>query len=221
MSGERTTDGAPESEARVARVVRETRETRVVLRLELDPSDPADPEGGGISIESGIGFLDHMLTALAFHAGWNLSVSCAGDLEVDDHHTAEDIALCLGQALRAALGERPGITRYGYAYAPLDEALARAVIDLSGRPFAAVGLALKREQLGTLATENVPHFFRSFATAAGLTLHLELMRGENDHHRCEAAFKACALALRAALARSTSTSAGTSAGVPSTKGVLA
>ena len=193
---------------RTATVSRRTRETAITLTLALDGS-------GATEIATGIGFLDHLLTALAFHARWDLTLQVTGDLEVDDHHTAEDSALALGTALRDALGDRAGVTRFGAMYAPLDEALARAVVDLSGRPFARVALGLTRERLGALACENISHWLRSFATAAGITLHVDLLEGENDHHRAEAAFKAVALALRQAVARDASRT------VPSTKGTLA
>jgi imidazoleglycerol-phosphate dehydratase len=137
-----------------------------------------------------------------------------GDLHVDDHHTVEDTALCLGRALDEALGERRGIRRFGDAHAPLDEALARAVVDLSGRPFAAVDLKLRRERLGDVACENLDHLFRSLAMAARATLHVDVLRGENDHHRVESAVKALALALRDALRVEGE------ARVPSTKGAL-
>ena len=178
-----------------------------MLELCLDGSGTAD-------ISTGIGFLDHLLTALTRHARFDLRLRCAGDLHVDDHHTAEDCALALGAALDRALGERRGIARFGSAYAPLDEALARAVVDLSGRPFARVELGLTRDRLGTLACENVAHVLQSLAVAGRLTLHLEVLAGANDHHRAEAAFKAVALALRAAAARDGGDE------VPSTKGVL-
>ena len=194
---------------RVARVRRETGETRIDVRLTLDGT-------GSVEVSTGIGFFDHMLHALAFHAGWSLKLQCAGDLEVDDHHTVEDTGLALGQAVAGALGERrTGIVRFGHAYAPLDEALARAVVDVSGRPFFAGELGLRRERVGALSCEMVPHFFHSFAQTAGLTLHVDVIRGANDHHRIEACFKALALALRVALAP-----AGDGDGVPSTKGVL-
>ena len=193
---------------RTASVSRRTKETEITLTLSLDGA-------GATAIDTGIGFLDHLLTALAFHARFDLDLRCRGDLEVDDHHTAEDTALALGQALRDALGDRAGVARYGAMYAPLDEALARAVVDLSGRPFARTALGLTRERLGTLACENIPHWLRSFAVAAGLTLHVDVLEGENDHHRAEAAFKATALALREAVARD-----GREV-VPSTKGTLA
>jgi imidazoleglycerol phosphate dehydratase HisB len=194
--------------ARTARLTRATKETEVTVALDLDGT-------GKTSVNTGIGFLDHMVTALAFHARVDLELNCRGDLQVDDHHTAEDCALAVGDCMRQALGDRAGIARFGYAYAPLDEALARAVVDISGRPFARVALGMRREKLGELACENVAHFFSSFAMAAKLTLHVDVIDGENDHHRAEAAFKALALALRQAIA------VGESAEVPSTKGSLA
>lgn len=193
--------------ARRAEVSRRTCETAVTVALDLDGEGRAE-------IESGIGFLDHMLTSLARHARFDLRLACQGDLEIDDHHTVEDCALALGQALDRTLGERRGIARFGSAYAPLDEALARAVVDLSGRPCAVIELGLVREMLGELACENVAHFFASLATAGRLALHLDVLRGANDHHRAEAAFKATALALRQAVRADGSDQ------VPSTKGVL-
>src|SRR5207253_4234751 len=169
---------------------------------------------GQTQIASCIGFLDHLLTALAFHSGFDLDLQCDGDLQVDDHHTAEDCALALGAAIDKALADRAGIARFGSAYAPLDEALARAVVDLSGRPFAVVNLDLKRERLGDLSCENVPHVIASLATTMRAAVHVDVLRGANDHHRAEAAFKALALALRQAVARTGA------AGVPSTKGTL-
>ncbi len=193
---------------RTARVERTTRETRITLALNIDGS-------GRSSVKTGLGFLDHMLTALARHARFDLDLECAGDLEVDDHHTAEDSALALGKALAEAVGDKRGIARFGHAYAPLDEALARTVVDLSGRPHAEVDLALVRHQIGDVASENLDHFFRSLAAAGNLTLHVDVLRGRNDHHKAEAAFKALALALRAAVSRE-----GDASAVPSTKGVL-
>ncbi len=155
-----------------------------------------------------------MLDALVRHARLDLALRCQGDLDIDDHHSAEDCALALGQAIDQALGERRGIRRFGHAYAPLDEALARVVVDLSGRPFAHVDLGLRRERIGEIASENLAHVFHSLAVAARMTLHVDVLSGDNDHHRAEAAFKALALALRDAVART-----GTDE-VPSTKGVL-
>lgn len=192
---------------RRAEVSRKTSETAITLALTLDGEGRAE-------IATGVGFLDHMLTSLTKHARFDLTLKCEGDLEIDDHHTVEDCALALGQALDRALGERRGIARFGWAYAPLDEALARAVIDLSGRPCAVVELGLVREMLGDVACENLAHFLASFATTGRMALHVDVLRGANDHHRAEAAFKALALALRQAVAAD-----GTDR-VPSTKGVL-
>lgn len=194
---------------RTATASRETTETRVDVRINLDGP-------GEVRVASGLGFLDHMLTALAFHSGIALDLQCEGDLHVDDHHTAEDCALALGSALDQALGDRSGIRRFGSAYAPLDEALARAVVDFSGRPFARVDLGLTRERLGDVACENLGHVLSSLATAARMTLHVDVLTGENDHHIVEAAFKAVALALREAVQVRTESGAG----VPSTKGSL-
>src|SRR5437867_5363904 len=171
--------------ARTATVTRTTRETSIRLTLDLDGT-------GKATIKTGIGFLDHLLDAFGRHARFDLKLTCEGDLQVDDHHTAEDCALVLGEALDRALGERRGVNRFGWALAPLDEALARAVVDLSGRSFADVSLGLKREAIGNIACENIPHVLRSLASAGRLTLHVDVLKGENDHHRAEAAFKATA-----------------------------
>lgn len=192
---------------RTAIIERETTETRIELALALDGTGRAD-------VDTGLGFLDHMLTALARHARFDLELRCEGDLGVDDHHTCEDVALALGRALADALGERRGIRRFGYAYAPLDEALARAVVDLSGRPAPVIDLGFRREAIGPVATENLTHVFQSLATTARMALHLDVLRGDNDHHRAEAAFKALALALRQA------TALDDHGEVPSTKGSL-
>lgn len=192
---------------RTSAVMRATGETSVRVTLALEGTGAAD-------VKTGVGFLDHLLETLARHAHFDLSLACQGDLVVDDHHTAEDCALALGTALDRALGERRGVNRFGWAYAPLDEALARAVVDLSARPYADIALGLRREAIGGLACENVPHVLRSLATAARLTLHVEVLKGQNDHHRAEAAFKAVALALQQAVACSGFDD------VPSTKGTL-
>jgi imidazoleglycerol-phosphate dehydratase len=192
---------------RQAEFERSTAETHVEVRVDLDGR-------GESSVATGIGFLDHLFATLARHARFDLSLACRGDLHVDDHHTAEDCALALGAALDRAVGEKRGVRRFGSALAPLDEALARAVVDLSGRPVAVVDLGLKREALGGIACENVEHVLRSLATAANITLHVDVLRGANDHHRAEAAFKALALALRDAVAHD-----GTD-DIPSTKGTL-
>lgn len=195
------------SEARRAAVTRTTRETKIALTLTIDGRGEAE-------VRTGIGFLDHMLATLAKHARFDLDLRCEGDLHVDDHHTAEDCALAIGQALDQALGDRRGVARFGSAHAPLDEALARAVIDLSGRPFAAIDLGLRREKIGELSCEMIPHVFHSLAMTARATVHVDVLKGENDHHRAEAAFKALALALRQAVARDGSDV------IASTKGVL-
>jgi imidazoleglycerol phosphate dehydratase HisB len=183
------------------------RETEIHVELDIDG-------GGRATVETGIGFLDHMLSSLARHAHFDLTLRCQGDLHIDDHHTAEDCALALGAALDQALGERRGIRRFGSAHAPLDEALARAVVDLSGRPFADVHLHLEREALGGVACENLVHVMSSLAMASRSCFHVDVLKGTNDHHRAEAGFKALALALRQAVERDGSDE------VPSTKGVL-
>ncbi len=188
-------------------LTRETAETRLELVLVLDGS-------GQARVKTGLGFLDHMLSSLCRHARLDLALTCVGDLVVDDHHTAEDCGLALGQAIDEALGERRDFGRFGWAYAPLDEALARAVVDLSGRPSPNISLGLTRERLGDIACENLGHFLQSLAIAARCALHIDVLKGDNDHHRAEAAFKACALALRQAITLDPS------AGVPSTKEVL-
>jgi len=193
---------------RTAQIERRTGETTISGRINLDGTGAAD-------ITTGLGFLDHMLTAFALHSRIDLDLRCAGDLDVDDHHTVEDCALAIGAAIDEALGDGRGIGRFGSAYAPLDESLARVVIDLSGRPCAVVHLDLRRSSIGSVACENLEHFFRSLAMSMRAALHVDVLRGENDHHKAEAAFKACALALRAAVARATAGDA-----VISTKGAL-
>ena len=193
--------------SRKATHARRTKETSIALSLDLDGTGKCD-------VSTGLGFLDHMIDALARHARLDLEMTCEGDLHVDDHHTVEDCGLALGRALDEALGERRGITRFGHAYAPLDEALARAVVDLSGRPWPSVDLGLTREKLGEVSCENLGHFIESFAITARASIHVDVLKGTNDHHRAEAAFKALALALRQAITRD-----GTD-DVPSTKGVL-
>jgi histidinol-phosphate aminotransferase len=195
-----------QSDDRIAATHRQTKETKIDIELNLDGT-------GQVEISTGIGFMDHMLTALAFHSKIDLKLVCDGDLHIDDHHTAEDCALALGTAIDDALGPRRGIERFGSAYAPLDEALARTVIDLSGRPWPEIHLGLQREMVGTWACENITHFFQSLAMTLKCSLHVDVIRGTNDHHRAEAAFKSCAKALRQALTR-------TEGDVPSTKGVL-
>lgn len=195
-------------EQRIAQFTRKTEETDIACRLNLD--------GTGIAqVETGIAFFDHMLNAFAKHARFDLELSCEGDLGVDDHHSVEDCALVMGRCFDEALAKREGITRFGSAHVPLDEALCRAAVDLSGRPYPAIDLGLERERLGALSCENIAHFFESFAVTARVALHVDMLKGRNDHHRSEAAFKAVAAALRQAVAR------GDTDSVPSTKGVLA
>ena len=191
---------------RTATVTRRTSEVDVTVRLDLDGE-------GRARVATGLGFLDHMLGAFARHGRFDLEVDAAGDLAVDDHHTVEDCAIALGRAIHQALGDRSGIARFGHAYAPLDESLARAVVDLSGRPWPEIDIPFAREMIGQVATENLVHFLRSFAMEGRMALHVDLIRGDNDHHRAEASFKAVAMALRAAVA-------GAGSGVPSTKGTL-
>lgn len=197
------------SEVRRAEVERRTRETQIRVALALPGDAPAPTK-----IDTPVPFLSHMLDALGRHGAMALEVEARGDVEIDDHHTVEDVALAIGRTLDEALGDRSGIVRFADAHAPLDEALARAVVDCSGRPYARIALDLRREQIGTMATENITHALQSLATTARLTLHVDVLVGENDHHRAEAAFKATALALRSAVRIADGD------GVPSTKGVL-
>ena len=185
-------------------------ETRVEIELRLSP--------GEVNLNSGLGFLDHLLSSLAHHAGWSITLTCEGDLAVDDHHSTEDIAITLGAALKAAAAEQSPITRFGSAFAPLDEALARAVVDFSGRPWAEIDMGFERERLGDLATENIGHFIESLATNSGICIHVDVLKGKNDHHRAEAAFKAMALAFKQALAPLPKPEAGRTGSVNSTKG---
>ncbi len=198
------TEDTPKS--RTSDLNRKTKETEISIQLNLDGV-------GTVKISTGIGFLDHMLTAFAFHSRIDLDLKCVGDLHIDDHHTAEDCALALGTAIDLALGPRKAIKRFGYAYAPLDEALARTVLDLSGRPWPEVHLDLKRENIGTIASENLIHFFQSLAMTLKCSLHVDVLRGTNDHHKAEAAFKSLALAFKSAISPSGND-------VPSTKGVI-
>jgi imidazoleglycerol-phosphate dehydratase len=196
------------SPPRRAERTRETRETRIRVQLDLDGFGSAD-------VHTGVGFFDHLLSSLAHHALFDLTVEASGDLDVDEHHTVEDVSLVLGEALSTALGDRARIVRFGDASVPMDEALATAVVDVSGRPYAVIDIPFRSERVGTLPTQLVEHALESFARTAGLTLHLTA-RGRNDHHVAEAAFKALARALRAAV-----TIDERRVGVPSTKGSLA
>jgi imidazoleglycerol-phosphate dehydratase len=194
---------------RTATVKRSTNETTISVKVTLDGRGNSD-------ISTGLGFLDHMFTALSKHSMIDISLQCKGDLEVDDHHTAEDCALALGQAIDEALGSKAGIQRYGFAFAPLDEALSRAVVDISGRPSAHVDLKFVREMVGSISTEMLTHVFESFAIAAKMTLHVSVIEGSNDHHKSESSFKALALALRQAI----TIDPRRSNDIPSTKGSL-
>lgn len=189
---------------RTARIQRNTRETRIEVGVDLDRE--AEPR-----VSTGLGFFDHMLEQLGKHGGFALELECKGDLHIDEHHTIEDSALALGQALRAALGDKRGIGRYGFVL-PMDESLATAALDFSGRPYFVFGGGFARERVGDVPTELVPHFFRSLCESAGLNLNLNVS-GDNDHHKVEACFKAVARALRQAIRRE-------GHGLPSTKGSL-
>ena len=194
---------------RRAEVARETAETAIRAALDLDGAGTAD-------VATGIGFLDHMLTALARHALFDLTLAAKGDLHIDFHHTTEDTGIVLGQALRQALGDKRGIRRYGHALLPMDEALAEAAVDISGRPFLAWSVPFGPPKIGEMDTELFEEFFRAFAFNAGITLHVALKAGTNAHHVAEACFKAVARALRAA----TEPDPRAPNAVPSTKGML-
>lgn len=191
---------------RKAQIARKTKETDITALLLLD--------GGEVAINSGIGFLDHMLNALAVHGGFGLRLDCEGDLNVDGHHTAEDIGIVLGKAFCEALGDKSGIMRYGSAFIPMDESLGFCSVDISGRPFLVFNAEFKNEKVGELDTCLVEEFMRAFAFNAGITLHLRVEYGANDHHKIEALFKALAYALKQA------TTPNTSGVAVSTKGVL-
>jgi imidazoleglycerol-phosphate dehydratase len=193
---------------RVADVRRKTKETDVRIRLNLDGS-------GKSQISIGVPFLEHMLELFAKHGLFDLYVKCDGDLHIDDHHSVEDIAITLGQALAQALADKAGINRYGEAIVPMDEALCRAVIDLSGRFYLVYEVQTKRQKIGNFSVELAEHFWRSFAETARLNLHIDCLRGRNTHHILEGTFKASARALRQAVEKNSRVS-----GVPSTKGAL-
>ncbi|KAH9934678.1 IGPD-domain-containing protein [Fomitopsis serialis] len=199
--------------ARTAKLERKTNETQIEVFINLD-CQPGSGNAQEIQISTGIGFLDHMYHALAKHSGMSLTMSCKGDLWIDDHHTADMTARSHWALRSSSLGEVRGIRRYGTGFAPLDEALSRAVIDICSRPYCFTDLGLKREKIGDLSTEMFPHIFYSFSIAAGVTLHVDVLRGDNDHHRAESAFKALALAIRQAIERTGGND------IPSTKGVL-
>ncbi len=194
---------------RTAEIARNTKETQIHVKVNLD--------GTGLAkLDTGVPFLDHMLDQIARHGLVDLEISAKGDLEIDAHHTVEDIGITLGQAFAAALGDKRGIRRYGHAYVPLDEALSRAVVDFSGRPGLEYGVRYVRALVGEFDVDLVREFFQGFVNHALATVHLDNLRGDNAHHQCETLFKAFARALRAAI-EPDPRSAGA---VPSTKGVL-
>jgi imidazoleglycerol-phosphate dehydratase len=177
---------------RKGNVARTTNETNIVVELNLDGSGKSD-------IDTGIGFFDHMLTAFAVHSGFDLNISCKGDLNVDGHHTVEDVGIALGQAFAEAISDKAGIARYGNFTLPMDEALAVCALDIGGRAYLVFDAGFRAERIGALETQLIGEFFRAFAVNAAVTLHLNVQYGENDHHKCEALFKAFAHALKAAV----------------------
>jgi imidazoleglycerol-phosphate dehydratase len=193
---------------RRANVRRQTKETNIQVRLSLEGT-------GSAKINTDIPFLDHMLELFARHGLFDLEISCKGDLHIDDHHSVEDIAISLGQAFSQALGDKAGIARYGAAIVPMDETLARAVVDLSGRFYLVYEVKTRRQRIGNFSVELAEHFWRSFAEALRCNLHIDLLRGRNTHHILEASFKAVARALREAVAQDPRIQ-----GVLSTKGIL-
>ena len=192
---------------RVSNIERNTNETKIKLTSNLEGSGKAE-------IQSGVGFLDHMLTLFAAHGKFDLTVACKGDIEVDDHHTVEDIGICLGKAFEEALGEKRGINRYGSFILPMDEALILSAVDLSGRSYLGYGLEIPAQKIGSFDTELVEEFFLAFVRQCPMSLHLRQLAGSNSHHIAEGAFKSVARALKAAVATDGSDA------VPSTKGVL-
>lgn len=200
---------APLTAARTAQVTRNTAETRITVKLNLDGT-------GQSRLSTGIGFFDHMLDQIARHGLIDLEIHAEGDLHIDGHHTVEDVGITLGQAVAQAVGDKKGLRRYGHAYVPLDEALTRVVIDLSGRPGLVQNIAFTSGMIGGFDTQLTHEFFQGFVNHAGATLHIDNLRGVNAHHQCETAFKAFGRALRAAVERDPR-NAGS---VPSTKGVL-
>ena len=195
---------------RMADITRRTAETDITLKLNLDGTGASD-------IDTGVGFLDHMLTLFAAHGKFDLTVKCEGDTEVDDHHTVEDVGICLGQAFAIALGDKRGICRYGQTILPMDEALILTAADLSGRAYLGYALEIPTEKVGTFDTELVKEFFLAFVRCAAVTLHIRQMAGENSHHIIEGTFKSVARTLRAAVAVDEKCRDA----IPSTKGVLA
>ena len=196
-------------EARTATVSRDTAETKITVTLNLDGT-------GQSRLATGIGFFDHMLDQIARHGLIDLDVQCEGDLHIDGHHTVEDVGICIGQAVRQAVGDKKGLTRYGHSYVPLDEALSRVVVDFSGRPGLALNAQFTAGMIGQLDTQLIHEFFQGFVNHAHVTLHIDNLKGINAHHQAETIFKAFGRALRMALTPDPRM-AGT---VPSTKGVL-
>jgi len=197
------------SAARTARVERNTRETKIAVEVGLDGTGRAD-------LDTGVPFLDHMLDQVARHGMIDLAVKAKGDLEIDAHHTVEDVGIAIGQAVAKALGDKAGLVRYGHAYVPLDEALSRVVIDLSGRPGLEFHVAFTRARIGDFDVDLANEFFQGFVNHALVTLHVDNLRGANAHHQCETVFKAFGRALRMAVARD----ARSGGAIPSTKGTL-
>ena len=194
---------------RTAEVSRTTAETRIHVRIDLDGS-------GSAHLNTGIGFFDHLLEQIARHGLIDMEVRCEGDLHIDGHHTVEDVGITLGQAFARAVGDKKGLRRYGHAYVPLDEALSRVVVDFSGRPGLHMDVKFTAGSIGQLDTQLVFEFFQGFVNHAGVTLHIDNLKGFNAHHQCESIFKAFARALRAALERD----ARMAGVIPSTKGAL-
>ena len=194
---------------RKAEIKRDTAETKISLKLDLDGR-------GNSKVSTGVGFLDHMLTLFAKHGHFDLEISCIGDTQVDDHHSTEDIGICLGQAFREALADKKGICRYGDIILPMDEALILAAVDISGRSYLGYALEIPTEKVGSFDTELVEEFFIAFTSNAGIDLHLRQLAGKNSHHIIEGAFKAAGRALRKAV----SIDKDASDEVPSTKGLL-
>ena len=194
---------------RTATVQRTTKETDIAIAVNLDGT-------GDYSVSTGIGFLDHMVEQLSRHSLIDIAMTVKGDLHIDQHHTVEDSALALGEAIAKALGDKRGIARYGEAHAPMDETLTRCALDISGRPYCVYKSGFSQPRLGEMDTELFPHWFASFAQAAGITLHLETLYGENNHHIAESSYKALARALRQAV----EIDPRAATRIPSTKGTL-
>ena len=191
---------------RRAKVERKTHETNISVEINLDGDGLCD-------IDTGIGFLNHMLTLIAFHGKFDLFIKCSGDLYVDDHHTVEDVGLAFGEAFNKAVGDKKGIRRYSSLFIPMDESLCRIALDISNRPCLVFDIDFERERLGTMDTQNFKEFFKSFVYKAGITLHIKVLYGENDHHKIEAVFKAFSRALKESIDKISNS-------IPSSKGVL-